>query len=248
MPLHDWTINEAGTFHNFHLSWISTLKDALNAGLMPANYFAMAEQRFGPREGDVLAFRLNDDEGANGFGSDAPSDGGTAVLTLPKVETSFSLDADHYARKTNRIVIRKGRGRVVAVIEIVSPGNKHSKAEIERFIAKCSDCFDSGIHLMVIDLFPPSPRDPKGLHNLIWEGVDSYNYIPPAGRDRTVFSYDSEVQTAYLESFAVGMPLPTMPLFLRSPLYVNVPLEETYQATWGTLPAALQRMILAGEM
>lgn len=247
MPLHDWTINDAGTYHNFHLRWIATLMDALNSGLMPSNYIAMAEQRFGTPEADVLTFRVPDIE-SDDFDGTASSDGGTATLTMPKVETKISLDVENYARKTNRIVIRKGRGRVVAVIEIVSPGNKHSKSEIERFVTKCQDCFSSSIHLMVIDLFPPSPRDPSGLHNLIWDGCRGSEYSMPEGCDRTVFSYDSQEQTAYLESFAVGMPLPTMPLFLKSPFYVNVPLEETYQQTWETLPAALQRMIVTGEM
>ena len=47
MPVHDWTRVEAGTFHDFHHSWIEELKRALNAGLLPLAYYAQAEQRAG---------------------------------------------------------------------------------------------------------------------------------------------------------------------------------------------------------
>ena len=33
MPLHDWARVSAGTYHDFHNSWITHLKEALNAGL-----------------------------------------------------------------------------------------------------------------------------------------------------------------------------------------------------------------------
>ena len=46
---------KSGIFHHFHHSWIEELQRALNRGLLPPDYYAMAEQRtdrFGP---DVLA-------------------------------------------------------------------------------------------------------------------------------------------------------------------------------------------------
>src|SRR5262249_41299321 len=54
MPIHDWTRVNAGTFHDFHHEWISTLKRALNGGLLPADYYAMAEQIAGGLHPDVL--------------------------------------------------------------------------------------------------------------------------------------------------------------------------------------------------
>ncbi len=59
MPIHDWTRVEAGIFHHFHHRWISAVSDALNAGLLPDEYYALAEQdvgRFGP---DVLIVQRN---------------------------------------------------------------------------------------------------------------------------------------------------------------------------------------------
>ena len=47
MPVHDWTRVDAGVFHDFHSSWIIHLKEALNAGLLPGDYYAQAEQHAG---------------------------------------------------------------------------------------------------------------------------------------------------------------------------------------------------------
>jgi hypothetical protein len=51
MPIHDWTRVDAGIFHDFHHEWISMVRRALNNGLLPPEYYALAEQQaagFGP--------------------------------------------------------------------------------------------------------------------------------------------------------------------------------------------------------
>ena len=55
MPIHDWTKVGAGIFHDFHQTWIIEIKRALNAGLLPAGYYALAEQIAGGLGPDVLA-------------------------------------------------------------------------------------------------------------------------------------------------------------------------------------------------
>ena len=54
MPIHDWTRVRANRFHDFHQSWMIRLKDALNAGLLPPGYVAMAEQITGGPEPDIV--------------------------------------------------------------------------------------------------------------------------------------------------------------------------------------------------
>src|SRR3954447_11828348 len=44
MPIHDWTRVDSGLFHAFHQDWISTLSRALNAGILPPDFFAIREQ------------------------------------------------------------------------------------------------------------------------------------------------------------------------------------------------------------
>lgn len=36
MPVHDWTLVNAGTFHAFHTAWMGEFQRALNGGLLPA--------------------------------------------------------------------------------------------------------------------------------------------------------------------------------------------------------------------
>src|SRR5262245_30604146 len=57
MPIHDWSRVTAGTFHDFHGSWITHLKETLNAGLLPDDYYALSEQVAGQLVPDVLTFQ-----------------------------------------------------------------------------------------------------------------------------------------------------------------------------------------------
>ena len=47
MPMHDWNLVDAGTFHAFHLAWIGELQKSLNGGGLPKGYYALAEQYAG---------------------------------------------------------------------------------------------------------------------------------------------------------------------------------------------------------
>ena len=44
-----------------------------------------------------------------------------------------------YATRANRIVVKHRLGRIVSVIEIVSPGNKDSRAALRDFVDKVID-------------------------------------------------------------------------------------------------------------
>lgn len=57
MPVHDWTKVEAGVFHDFHHLWITSIRRALNSGVLPPDYYAMADQVAGPGNPDVLALQ-----------------------------------------------------------------------------------------------------------------------------------------------------------------------------------------------
>ena len=57
MPVHDWTRVDAGIFHHFHVAWIDEIARALNRGLLPADYYALAEQIAGGWEPDVVTLK-----------------------------------------------------------------------------------------------------------------------------------------------------------------------------------------------
>ncbi len=126
MPVHDWTRVIAGTFHHFHHEWISCISRALNAGLLPSDYYAMAEQVAGGLGPDVLALGNRDafETEAAGFGNDFSEEGAGGLATkLPTMRFTEAAEMEIYAKRKSRIVIRHPSGDdVVAVIEIVSPG------------------------------------------------------------------------------------------------------------------------------
>jgi hypothetical protein len=235
MPIHDWTRVRPNRFHDFHQSWTIALRNALNAGRLPPGYFAMVEQRAGGPEPDVITLELNPPAGSS-------VTGGVGVhLKPPTARFVARCDAASYARKANRITIHHPDGDVIAVLEIVSPGNKDSRHAIAAFARKAVALLNAGIHLLIVDLFPPSRRDPQGIHKVIWDRLHETPFTLPPDKPLTLVSYAVETETvAYIEPVAVGDVLPDMPLFLTGDRYVNCPLEATYQTAWEQFPAALK--------
>lgn len=244
MPIHDWTSVDAGLFHAFHQRWISALSDVLNTGVLPRDYYALAEQSVGGLIPDVLTLRPAENEPEPE--ADAESTG-TAVATVPP-RTRIIRQAEEriYVRKADRIAVRHRHGQVVAVVEIVSPGNKASAHALRAFVEKSAELIDRGIHLLVIDLFPPGKRDPQGIHKAIWDEFVEEDFERPDDQPLTLVSYDAQpLPIAYVEPVAVGDVLPDMPLFLRPGEHVPAPLEATYQTAWTFFPAPLKRLLEA---
>jgi hypothetical protein len=128
--------------------------------------------------------------------------------------------------------------RLIALLEIVSPANKDRLESVEEFVTKAVEALDLGIHVLLLDLFPPGVHDPRGMHGAVWNQFDEAPYDLPVDEPLTAASYAAGPPVeAYLEHFAVGSPLPEMPLFLRSDRYIPVPLEGTYQAAYRGVPA-----------
>ena len=131
------------------------------------------------------------------------------------------------------------------MIEVVSPGNKDSKHAIASFVAKAVDFIRNGIHFLVIDPFPPGPRDPDGIAQAIWDQLVGESLAHRTTDQRLlVAAIDAgEPLTAYVDSFAIGDPLPDAPLFLAPGWYVNVPLEQTYEASWNVTPRPIRDLV-----
>lgn len=244
MPLHDWSRVPAGLFHHFHQSWSTRLVETLNAGRLPKGTIALVEQRAGPREPDVLAIEA----GSGRWRSDADA-GGVVTLEPPVTRIVHRSEREIYAAKANRIVVRHHLGRIIAVIEIVSPGNKDTRAALREFVEKTVQFLRDGIHVLVVDLFPPTPRDRQGIHQAIWDEIGDEPFQFPAGKDRTLVSYETgDDRIAYIEPVAIGDVLRDMPLFLSRGLHVAVPLESTYTATWDVAPEEFRLAVETGDL
>jgi hypothetical protein len=106
MPINDWTRVDAGTYHDFHQDWTIEIRRALNRGILPSGYRAMADLKVGGMEPGVATLKLRE----------PPSQGGLAVADSPPQArqvartTEAETELAYYARKVNRIVIRHTRG------------------------------------------------------------------------------------------------------------------------------------------
>ena len=245
MPIHDWSHVEQGILHDFHHAWIEELKRSLNGGILPEDYYALAEQfatGFGP---DVLTLQARADDEVGQAHSRAP--GSRTLLAPPKLKPTAEAERAYYRRKQKMVVVRHvSHDEVVAMIEVVSPGNKRSNRDFRDFVEKAAKLLDLAIHLLVLDLHKPSRRDPQGIHGAIWEEFTGETYAAQTDKPLTFVSYESDPAIrAFVVHAAVGDDLPDMPLFLEPGLTVTVPLEATYQAAYKLFPQRWKRVLEA---
>ena len=248
MALHDWTRVEDGIFHDFHTTWVGHIRTALNDGLLPKGYYALAEQHAGRSVADVLT--LHADSEAQEPLPLPPDTGGTAVAEAPpRTRRKHTVTPTALARRRSLAIRHVSGHRLVALLEIVSPANKDRASHVEDFAAKAESALNAGIHFLLVDLLPPGAHDPSGMHGVILQRLDLSEepYDLPAHEPATLASYVAgPAVDIYVEHLAVGAPLPEMPLFLRPDRYINVPLEATYQAAYRGVPS-FWREVLEGR-
>ncbi len=241
MPLHDWTQVESGIFHAFHTAWIGEIQTALNGGVLPDGYYALAEQHVGQMVTGVLTLHTPPSrEGLEPLPRIPETDGGVTVADAPPQVSRHETLENTVAELRRTLTIRHvSRHRVVALLEIISPANKDRAEHVESFAVKNINALERGIHVLLVDLFPNGPRDPHGMNHEIrrrfYPEIEATN-----GRtgQATLNSWavGRELMDVYTEYVELGDALPDMPLFLTDQRYVNVPLESTYAATWQGMP------------
>ena len=242
MPVHDWTRIYAGVFHHLHVTWLVELARTLNHGLLPPGYYALGEQVVGGAVPDVLTLGQHR----------TPRRPAVGLLTveaqparLPTATITAVAEAPSYPPRPRVIAIRHRSGdRLVAIIDIVSAGNKRDAADLGSLIEKTVVALSKGIHVVLIDLHPPGPFDPQGLHNLVWVELGQEIVALPSQRPLQVVSYLSQGKvSSFIEPLAVGDRLPEAPLFLDDGRFVSLPLEATYMTSFEALPEHLREEI-----
>ena len=239
MPVHDWTRVDAGIYHSFHLTWLGEISKALNGGLLPEGFYALAEQHAGRVVADVLS--LHASGGTVEPWQPLSTAGGAAVAEAPpRVRFRESLEGGPLARRRTLAIRHVSGHRLVALLEIVSPANKDRQQTVDDFAAKVVNALDAGVHVVLVDLFPPGPHDPHGMHGAVRQRLAEAEepYQVRAAEPLTLASYVAGPRVdIYLEQIPVGAVLPEMPLFLNQERYVNVPLEATYLAAYQGMPS-----------
>lgn len=250
MPIHDWNRAGANLFHHFHQRWTIAICDVLNSGTLRGGYSALVEQHAAGLVLDVLTLQRR--------GSEQPTStphGGVLTPTPPKTKLVFHATQNLLHLRANRIAIRHRLGEVVCIIEIISPGNKASRSALLSFVKKPREFLEAGVNILVVDLFPPSPRDPGGIHKAIWDELEAEGAFElPADQPLTLAAYVAGDITvgrairAYVEPVGIGDPLPDMPAYLDADYHVPVPLESTYQSAWASCPDDMRYLVEHGQL
>lgn len=248
MPIHDWTLVEDGIYHDFHTTWVVALRNQLNEGLLPKGYYALAEQHAGRYITDVLTLHASPEPLESP--SLPPATGGVALAEAPpRLRLKQTVEPAALAQHRSLAIRHVSGHRLIALLEIIPPANKDRAQSVAEFADKAVSALERGVHLLLVELFPPRRHDPQGLYGAILQRLmrseEPYDLPPEA--PLTVASYVAGPRIdVYLEHLAVGSALPEAPLFIRPDRYVNVPLESTYQASYRGMPS-FWRDVLEGR-
>ena len=146
----------------FTTTGLPRFRALLNRGVLPPGYYALPEQIAGGLGPDVLSLKI---PGRNGPAPSAKMRHGGVALAVapPKVRIRMRSGANRYAAKAKAIAIRHvSDHQVVAMIEVISPGNKNNQNGLNAFVRKAEEALAAGIHLLLVDLFPPTRAIRKG--------------------------------------------------------------------------------------
>jgi hypothetical protein len=232
MPLLDHfhpPLSQRRHWESFHSAWATKIADVLNEKWMPEGYIAEENTHAGAStEIDVATFEEpRVDSGSRG--------GATATLPArvwsppaPDLSLPTVFPKDFEVEVYNM----EGGYRLVAAIELVSPGNKDRPETRQAFVAKCTSLLQRGVWLVIVDIVTSRQA------NLYDEIVRCLNQeaanemIPGsalyAAAYQPVRRHGAEQIDCWSRALALGQPLPQMPLALRVDLVVPVDLDSTY--------------------
>lgn len=223
-PLHPQRHWEA-----FHSRWANAIADALNADLLPPDYFAEPETHATGRvEIDVATFETPGEEGG-GVGL-ATATAPMRVWSAPPA--ALSMPCIFPGTFCVRVFRNEGGAVLVGAIELASPANKDRAEERRAFAAKCSNYLYQRVSLIVVDVVTNRRGN---LHNEVVELMQCESGFQ-FGQEESLYAVgyrplrrdSADVVDMWPAELFLGQPLPTLPLYLRGDLCVPVELEATY--------------------
>jgi hypothetical protein len=226
MPIHDWTRVSAALFQSFRSAWVVAIDRALNGGALPPGYYALLAP-------------------AAVSAAEVVADPGTVPFREPWRETPAADDMEFYRLKKSHIVVRRSSDHTaVAVVDVVSAGDRATAASVRAITDRLTGVLRHGVNVLLCDVLPPGPHDPHGLHSSIWAEVTDSDFALVADKPLAVMAYAAApAVTAGVETLAVGDVLPDMPLALTPREHAFVALEAAYQAAWGGEPAFVRELL-----
>jgi Protein of unknown function (DUF4058) len=232
MPLRDHfrpPVSARHPWDTFHFMYPAEIVRHL-FGKLPPGYAAGPGAHHGGFEVDIAATQ----EDASFPAVDAG--GGTATVTKPVLTPATTLTAELSDQDEYEVQIYDDRydRRLVAAVEIVSPGNKDRPEARTAFAAKCAALLRRGVCVSVVDLVTT-------MHfNLYADTLAAVASADPSLGATTPHTYTVTVRpripkrgkaavNVWFTPLAVGQPLPSIPLWLAENTVVMLDLDPPYE-------------------
>lgn len=212
-----------------HSAWATYLATNLVQHWMPKPFTAIEHTHQGTEiEIDVSAYDTSQEsETAAGDGTVAV---GRRTWTAPRPRAVAPLEFSHNYEVL--VYTDEDGWQLVGAIELVSPKNKDRPDRRQAFVGKCAGLLHRGVSVVILDVVTERRAN---LHNQLMRAMEMPDetvlgprvgiyvsaYRPVERDERT----ELEV---WAEPYAVGRPVPTMPLRLTGDLIVPVEFEATY--------------------
>ncbi len=203
-------------WESFHASWAVKLADMLTEQVLPAHFMAEAMVHIGPSvEIDEAPLDRHVEREITGNG-------------VPSLEIPATFPDTFEVRVFNI----EGGPRLVAAIELVSPGNKDRAEERRAFCTKCASYLHQGVSLVMVDIVTSRRAN---LHNEMMRLMEVGGAFEVAGESplyamayRPVRRDKRNLIEAWTVPLALGHALPVMPLSLGGDVVLPLDLESAY--------------------
>ncbi|NCJ07589.1 DUF4058 family protein [Synechococcales cyanobacterium C] len=210
-------------WHSFHNAWSTYLAENLNQ-ILPEGYFAEPNVQFGI-EIDVATWSEDP------LPTAAPAIAGSPqwmprspTATLPFQPTTDNIEV--------QIFNAQAGPTLVGAIELVSPANKDRPSHRTAFVSKCQTYLQQGIGLVIVDVVTTLSAN---LHNELMQQLDLPVESFPSDLYAIAYRVADTDGTSHLsvwqEPLTISQPLPILPLFLKSGIFLPLDLEQTYRYT-----------------
>ena len=238
MPLRDHfrpPLDNITSWEGLHGGWPMMLVADLFRKL-PPGYVAEPRVHLGPYfEIDVASYERDESHAFPTPPGEEEGGVATALWAPPLPTLAVTTDLPDQDEYEVRVYDTQRHRRLVAAVELVSPGNKDRPETRRMFVAKCIALLQQQVSLAIVDLVTTRQFNLFGdLLELIGQADPSLAAISSpmyAAACRWRREGAEPRFEAWAHALAVAQPLPTLPLWLADNLAVGLELEASYEQT-----------------
>jgi hypothetical protein len=236
MPLRDHfrpPVAATVSWEELHGGWPMVIVQQLRTTLPPGYVAGPRVHASGQVEIDVAAYERDDVAAPLAAGDDVGGVATAAWVAEPVVRVETELpEYDEYEVRVYDAT--RGR-RLVAAIELVSPGNKDRPEKRNAFVGKCAALVQNGIAVSIVDVVTTRQFNLYAELMTFLGHPDPTMSVDPPHLYAATCRWVPQGERAFLESWShplgLGAALPTLPLWLADALVVPLDLEQSYERT-----------------